>query len=261
MRVRWLISISCLVWLSGCSLLDRQGEPQIVGGYVNFVDRSGRDTSVAVESADIRVGRGREVRIVIQTDDPDNDELDFMWTSSKGEGDTGEETGLFTFGQTRRDTLVDLFQDSLTVSWKAPGKVETGEDDVYVLNLVVSDGESGEKAEYALLIIVWQHAPAADAGRDTVYDFSDNLFIELNGTGSTDPNGDGLSYEWRQIGGPGVNLNSESRYDSTPKFAAVAPADYLFALTVADDSLSAEAADTSQAVVRIRVTDRAGRGP
>ena len=68
-------------------------------------------------------------------------------------------------------------------------------------------------------------------------------------------------YEWRQIGGPGVNLNSESRYDSTPEFAAVAPADYLFVLTVADDSLSAEAADTSQAVVRIRVTDRVGRGP
>ena len=157
--------------------------------------------------------------------------------------------------------LPRLFQDSLEVTWTAPGKVATGADDMYVLNLVVSDGASGEKAEHTLRVTVGQIPPVADAGNDMQYDFQDTLHINLNGLESNDPDGDRLSYRWEQVGGPGVIDETRKRL-ANPLFSAVAPADYIFVLKVTDDGIAAEGAVASDPdTVRIRVTDRGGRGP
>ncbi|MCG8369373.1 MAG: PKD domain-containing protein, partial [Proteobacteria bacterium] len=48
-------------------------------------------------------------------------------------------------------------------------------------------------------------APTANAGADQ--DVVENATVELDGTGSGDPDGDSLSYAWVQIGTPAVSLS------------------------------------------------------
>jgi hypothetical protein len=221
------IVLASMVFLSGCSLVDRQGPPELLD--LN-TDR-GKDPSV---------GRGQQVKITIVTRDPDNDELDFRWIASGG-----------VFTATQRDTFVDLFQDSVSVTWKAP--VVTG---VYELFLEVSDGQSEIITSSSLRISVTQAPPTASVIADPFFEYGDSLRIVLDGTGSQDPDGDALTYFWRQLSGPTVALANTG--SASPSFQALAPADYVFEFLVAD---FVEGQGDSSNVVRVsvRVNDRAGR--
>ena len=229
--VRWMALLGCVLWLTGCSLLDRQQEPQIL------------DVRTDQESTS-SVGRSHEVRVTLVTDDPDNDELDYLWVATGG-----------LFKQSGRDSLIDLFQDSVSVVWRAPSAVGT-----YDLEVEVSDGKSKTKATTALRITVTQGPPIADAGADRALAFFDTLRVALDGTASVDPDGDDLRYLWQQVSGPGVALQPGE--SSLPSFRAVAPADYVFVLQVRDDKADTTGAFTSPPdTVRVRVSDREGRGP
>jgi hypothetical protein len=222
--------LGLVVWMTGCSLLDRQQEPQIL------------DVRTDQESSS-SVGRSHEVRVTLVTDDPDNDELDFLWVATGGQ-----------FKQSGRDSLVDLFQDSVSVVWRAPSAVGT-----YDLEVEVSDGKSKTKATTMVRITVTQGPPVADAGLDRDLAFSDTLQVALDGAASLDPDGDALRYMWEQIGGPGVSLQPGD--SSVPSFRAIAPADYVFVLQVRDDKADTTGAITSPPdTVRIRVNDRVGWG-
>jgi hypothetical protein len=82
--------------------------------------------------------------------------------------------------------------------------------------------------------------PTADAGPDQVV--NPRALVILDGTTSTDPNGDTLSYSWRELLGPQVELLSD--HTATPSFSADQEnATYIFALTVRDPK-GASAVDT-----------------
>ena len=228
MKRVWLLVPILLA--AGCSILDRQKEPEI-------------EAFAAVAEADSSVGRARRVVVRLLTDDPDNDELDYFLTATGGQ-----------FEKTGRDTAIDLFQDSVSVTWIAPTQVG-----VYVLNVEVSDRKSGEIITSALSISVTQSAPLAVAGEDRVVSYSDTLSVTLDGVNSVDPDRDALRYIWQQIGGPSVVLQQQD--SPLPVFPAVAPADYVFVLRVSDERAAAEGAITSDPdTVVIRVSDRVGRG-
>ena len=213
--------------VAGCSFLDRQQVPEILEV------RTDRETTV---------GRGQEIKITLVTDDPDNDELDYRWIASGGE-----------FTSSRQDTIVDLFQDSVTVTWKAPSEVG-----VYDLFVEVSDGKTEKLTTTDLQVSVTQSPPFAIVGSDQFLAYLDSLDVALDASESGDPDGDDLNYYWRQIRGPSVQL--ANRNSPSPSFQAVAPADYVFELTVADDRLPG--GDTSDVVtVQVRVSDRGGRDP
>jgi len=59
-------------------------------------------------------------------------------------------------------------------------------------------------------------APIADAGSDQTV--QEGASVSLDGSSSTDPDGDSLSYEWTQTGGPSVQLSDSST--ATPEFTA-----------------------------------------
>jgi hypothetical protein len=224
------VLLASFVWLAGCSLLDRQKDPQIL---------EVRTDQDEYES----VGRGKKVRVSLFTDDPDNDELDYLWIASGG-----------VFEQSGLDTLVDLFQDSVTVIWRAPGAVG-----VYDLMVEVSDGKSGTSTASTLQIFVTQGGPTADAGGDQVVGYTDTLEVVLDGRNSSDPDRDDLRFVWEQIGGPGVTLTSGA--SGSPSFGAVAAADYVFVLQVRDDIADTTGSVTSTTdTVIVRVNDRGGRG-
>ena len=216
----------------GCSLLDKQKEPEVL--------------TLTTDQGDTpSVGRKKKVSVRLVTTDADNDELDFVFTASGG-----------TFTKSMNDTLQDLFQDSVTVEWEAPSNPGS-----YDLMLEISDGKSEARVTSAIRVVVTQSAPLAEAGLTQVLAYGDTLRVVLDGTGSFDPDDDLLRFEWEQIGGPSV-LRGSVANRAEPDFLAPAPGDYIFVLRVSDDAADTTGALTSGSdTVRVRVSDRAGRNP
>jgi len=77
---------------------------------------------------------------------------------------------------------------------------------------------------------VGNSAPVADAGPDQIGVQAGT--ITLNGSGSFDPEGDPLTYEWTQIAGPSVSITGRNTAVAT--FPAAANSTYSFRLTVKD---------------------------
>ncbi|MBN2432736.1 MAG: OmpA family protein [Acidobacteria bacterium] len=72
--------------------------------------------------------------------------------------------------------------------------------------------------------------PVADAGPDLI--MVDEGIITLDGTGSYDPEGDEITYQWTQILGPTVDLTGATT--PTPSFYGEQGQTYVFRLTVTD---------------------------
>lgn len=82
-----------------------------------------------------------------------------------------------------------------TVSHPWPG--------TYLFQLVVNDGLQDSKPDVVAIVIGPNHAPVADAGPSR-YVVSGS--VTLDGTKSYDPDGVGLTYQWRQVSGPAVTM-------------------------------------------------------
>jgi hypothetical protein len=77
-------------------------------------------------------------------------------------------------------------------------------------------------------------APVAEAGLGLLAYVGDT--VELNGSGSVDPEGDPLTYAWEQTGGPPVDLQGAD--SSTPRFEVETPGTLRFSLVVNDGTTS-----------------------
>ncbi len=84
-------------------------------------------------------------------------------------------------------------------------------------------------------------APVADAGPDQLGIPAGT--VTLNGSGSFDPEGDPITYQWSQIAGPAVSISGMNA--ATASFQAVTGQSYSFRLTVKDDKGAQGIARTS----------------
>ncbi len=100
----------------------------------------------------------------------------------------------------------------------------------YRFELVVSDATNDSQPD-EVLIIVRNRPPVADAGPDQSMSFIPAT-VALDGSGSYDPGGDPLTYHWRQIAGPAVDLSDENAVE--PNFAPSEIGVYVFELIVND---------------------------
>ncbi|MBI5192271.1 MAG: tandem-95 repeat protein, partial [Nitrospirae bacterium] len=89
--------------------------------------------------------------------------------------------------------------------------------------------------------------PTANAG--TPQSVNENTLVTLNGSASTDPNGDSISYIWTQIGGTAVTLSSSTAVMPTFTAPAVTTATILtFQLIVNDGTINSTASTVTVTV-------------
>ncbi|HUU96143.1 MAG TPA: PKD domain-containing protein [Phycisphaerae bacterium] len=155
--------------------------------------------------------------------DPDGGTLSYGWTQTAGTAVTLNNgttaTPSFTAGATA-ETLT--FQVTVTDACAA---IATD-----TVNVTVTAGNQ---------------APVADAGPDQTVAAS--ATVNLNGSGSSDPNGDPLTYAWTQTVGTAVVLTNADT--ATPSFTAGATAETLTFQLLVDDGQGATDTDTVNVTV------------
>lgn len=102
-------------------------------------------------------------------------------------------------------------------------------------------------------------APTANAGPDQT-NVAAGATVTLNGTGSTDPEGDALTYAWTQTAGTSVTLSSATVAQPTFTAPSIGSAQTLtFSLVVTDINGAASVADTVNIGVLAAINE--GSGP
>ncbi len=114
---------------------------------------------------------------------------------------------------------------------------------VAVFSLIVTDIHGAASAADQVIINIDtppNHAPTANAGPDQTVDSS--VVVTLDGSQSSDPDGDALTYAWTQVGGPAISLDNTTAVK--PTFTApVGPAVIVMSLVVTDIHGASSGAD------------------
>ncbi len=149
--------------------------------------------------------------------DVDGDVLTFAWT-------------LVSQPPTSTATLSDPAVVLPRITLDQPGD--------YVVELIVNDGKDDSDLD-TIIISTGNVAPVAHAGLDQTVPVSQQAF--LDGTGSTDANGETLSYQWTLESQPASStavLNNPT--SPTPAFTVDQVGTYTVSLVVSDGALSSE---------------------
>jgi len=115
----------------------------------------------------------------------------------------------------------------------------------YEFALTVSDGLRSSRPDIVAVRVGYNQGPQANPGEDQLFSAIPAKVV-LDGANSADPEGDTLSYAWRQISGPPVDLNEPDV--ASCEFTPNTPGVYTFKLTVTDDRGAADA-NTLEVVV------------
>src|SRR5690606_1664053 len=108
----------------------------------------------------------------------------------------------------------------------------------YVATLVVNDGTVDSSPD-SVAIETWNSAPRADAGADRTV--AVGALVELDGSASSDPDGDLLSFAWTLAARPdGSSATLSNANTASPAFVADHAGEYVVTLIVSDGALDSE---------------------
>ena len=151
--------------------------------------------------------------------DPENDTLSFAWTQVSGPSvtlsDASAAAPSFSFDMTGRTSPV-----------------------VLVFSLETNDGQLGSTADEVTITLTPNAIPVAEAGADqAIQAFTAQSVVTLDGSNSSDGDGDGLTYVWTQVSGPSVTLSDANAAAPTFSYdpgANTASQTFVFDLIVND---------------------------
>ncbi|MFC1563511.1 PKD domain-containing protein [candidate division KSB1 bacterium] len=123
--------------------------------------------------------------------------------ANAGDDQTLPHTGEFTQVQLDGSASVDAEGDTLQYTWSGPFGTVSGVNPVVLLptgantiTLVVNDGFEDSAPDLVVINII-NSAPAANAGEDVTISRTGELTeVQLDGSASSDPEGDPLTYTW-----------------------------------------------------------------
>lgn len=170
-------------------------------------------TPTADAGTDLAGTVGESVSLAGTGADPDGDPLTFQWSFDARP--TGSAATIQAAGSANAAFVPD-----------AAG--------TYVIRLTVDDGRGGTASDTVTVVVVeanGNQAPVADAGVDQSVDAGTQ--VTLDGSGSSDPDGDPLVYSWRWISGPS-SVTVRSSTSSQAHVTLSTPGEYVFELTVSD---------------------------
>jgi chitinase len=131
--------------------------------------------------------------------DPDGDAITSTWAQTAGPALT----------LTSPDAAIAYFDAPLLGGG-------TGATQTFTFVHTVSDGELASSCSVTVVVDKIDHCPLADAG--TSRTVNEGTLVVLDGTASSDPDGDTLAYAWTQTAGPPVALANADT--ATPHFTA-----------------------------------------
>lgn len=146
--------------------------------------------------------------------DPDGDAITYQWV---------QVGGAVTVNLTGANTATPTFT--------APG---VSQDEVVTFQVTVRDTSLDSSTATVQVTILNNAAPVAFAGNDQTV--RENDPVQLSAVGSTNAEGDPLTYSWAQLSGPAATLSGANT--STPSFTAPwvnVNEDLVFQVTVSDD--------------------------
>lgn len=154
----------------------------------------------------------------------------------------------YAWTQTAGPTTVALSSSS---SATPTFTVEVIDDSTFTFSVAVSDGSLASTDTVDVLVRQVNAAPVASAGPDQP-SIAEASTVTLNGSGSSDPDADALSYAWTQTSGTPVALTGAAT--SMPEFVAPevpngSPATLVFSLVVNDGTFTSTADSVSVTVV------------
>jgi hypothetical protein len=171
--------------------------------------------------ADRTINVGSQITLHASGADSNEDTLSYTWTKVSGPS----------------VSLPGLNQQDITFTPTNAGQ--------YTFSVKCSDGVNTSSADQVVVTVnATNSAPTANAGLDQ--DVNVGALVKLDASGSSDPDGDTLSYTWSQVSGPSVTLSGASTVNAT--FTASAVGTYVFRLVVSDGKVSSTA---DQVTVRV----------
>lgn len=221
--------------LSDSSIVNPTFKPDIQGKYViSLVVNDGKidSTESTVEinvakgnaapvavikelSEEIQVGKKAVLDGSLSTDS-DNDTLNYTWSVESKPSDSSAQLSMST-------------SQNPSIIFDKVG--------VYKIGLVVSDGQlNSDKTVITVKVVKGNSAPLANAGLPQTINLGNS--VTLDGSNSTDPDNDKLSYQWSVSSLPAgskISLNSTS---VNPIVKPDVAGNYVFNLKVSDGSLS-----------------------
>jgi hypothetical protein len=124
---------------------------------------------------------------------------------------------------------------------------------IYVLGLVVNDGELSAMDEVEVQVSSENGSPTADAGPDQSAVTGDT--VQLNGSGSSDPDGDTLSFAWTVLTRPtGSSAAIDDPTNPLPRILSDKPGEYTVELVV-EDSRSSSSPDVVRIIAQSENSD------
>jgi len=167
--------------------------------------------------------------------DANNDKLNFLWTLIS------------------KPALSNVALTAATAALVKPSFVPDVSG-VYVFGLVVSDTKLSSQREVITITATPDNLPpVANAGIDqSVTLATPPTAVTLNGTASTDPNFDSLTYTWTWLSQPaGSAVTFDVATSPKPKFTPVLPGTYVANLVVSDGKLSSPSDAVTVVVSRL----------
>jgi len=212
-------------------------------GVYRFMLRCFDGKSSATDTVDITirnvapsVSAGSDMTIEVQSQvtlhatgsDPNGDALTYQWRLVSGSG----------------VQLPNMNRQDISLTFTAEGQ--------YRFSVTCSDGSLVSPADEVIVTVnaAANQAPTANAGSDQDVQVGER--VTLNGSASSDPDGDTLSYSWRQTAGIQVNL--QGAQTASPYFDAVSEGTREFELVVSDGKVQST---PDRVVIRVMALNNA----